>query len=83
MIGKEHASIEFEEWSNVSAGCENPLQPERVESGAVHRVCRLEHNKRWHRIYRDLKAAAKKPRPMRSASESTRSGRPRSTRSYL
>src|SRR5271155_1755873 len=65
MRGKEHPAIQFEEWSNVSAGGEDPFKPYRIHSGTIRRVCRLEDNKRRHRVDRKLESSAQKARQMR------------------
>src|SRR5208282_421695 len=66
LRSKERPSTQLEVGSNVSARGENPFPPHRIHSCSVHSVCRLEYNKRWHRLQRKLESSVEKSRPVRS-----------------
>ncbi len=66
MRRKQRSSTQLEVGSNMSARGENPFQPHRIHSSPVHGVCRLEYNKRRHRVHRQLKSSVEKSRPMGS-----------------
>src|ERR1019366_10698858 len=50
----------------MSARGENPFPPHRIHSSPIHGVCRLEYNKRRHRVRRQLESSTEKSRPMGS-----------------
>ncbi len=64
MRRKQRSSIQFEVGSDMSASGENPFQAYRIHSCSVGSVCPLEHNKRRHRIHRQLESAIEKTRPV-------------------
>ena len=66
MRRKQRSSTQLEVGSNMSARGENPFQPHRIHSSPVHCVCRLEYNKRRHRVHRQLESSVEKSRPMGS-----------------
>ena len=50
----------------MSARGENPFQTQRIYSCSVRSVCRLEHDKRRHRVHRELESSVEKTRAVRS-----------------
>src|SRR6266478_777362 len=69
MRRKQRPSIQFQVRSNMSAGGENPFQPQRIHSRAVRGVSRLEYNKRRHRFHRKFESSVKETGPMRSGQD--------------
>ncbi len=66
---KQRSAIQLQVRSDMSADGENPFQPHWIHSCPVRGVCRLEHNKRRHRLHCKLESSVEKSRPVRSCQD--------------
>src|SRR4029077_19676028 len=69
MSRKQRPSVQLEVWSDMSAGGENPFQPQRIHSCSVGSVSRLEYDKRRHRFHLKFESSVEKTRSMWSGQD--------------
>jgi len=66
---EQDPSIQFEEGSDMSARGENPFEADRIYSGSVCRIGRLEYDKGRHCVHRELESSVEKARAVWSGQD--------------